>query len=137
MRVRQATFTDLSAIADLVPLAGVRLEDALAEAVRDGFSGAALPAGIRAGQPGFQHHMATQFLGHRDLVRAYLHASLRASRPPRKGHWIEALMLPIAACRSSTPAWSTARREGGACRPWSAWDGVRVRQLVDAGCGHR
>ncbi|MBB2744660.1 UNVERIFIED_ORG: GNAT superfamily N-acetyltransferase [Microbispora rosea subsp. rosea] len=76
VRIRQAAPADLPVITELVPLAGVRLEEALAEAVRDGFSGAALRAGIRDGQSGFQHHMAAQFAGHSDLVRAYLHASL-------------------------------------------------------------
>ncbi|MGP3965181.1 hypothetical protein ACTWPT_55455 [Nonomuraea sp. 3N208] len=50
VRVRQAVPADLRAIAELAPLAGVQLDDTLAEAVRDGSSGAGLRAGISQGK---------------------------------------------------------------------------------------
>ncbi|MBB2749228.1 UNVERIFIED_ORG: GNAT superfamily N-acetyltransferase [Microbispora rosea subsp. rosea] len=75
IRIRQAAAPDLSAIAQLVPLAGVKLEDALAEAVSSGVSGAALRAGLRGGSEAFAMHMAEQFVT-QDARQAYLNASL-------------------------------------------------------------
>lgn len=74
----QATATDLDAVAELVPLAGVTLEEELRQAVTDGTAGAALRAGLRAGRDGFTRHMAEQFFAHQDheQLRPYLHAAL-------------------------------------------------------------
>ncbi|MER6579131.1 GNAT family N-acetyltransferase [Nonomuraea sp. NPDC001023] len=74
-RVRQAVPDDLPAIAELVPLAGVDLDDALVKAIRDGSSGIGLRTGISQGQPGFHRHMGTEFITG-DMMSAYLHASL-------------------------------------------------------------
>ncbi|MGI5293039.1 hypothetical protein ACQEVF_58365 [Nonomuraea polychroma] len=77
IRVRQARAGDLSATADLVPLAGVRLEDVLREAVTADIAGAALRSGLRGGAGAFHHHLAEQFARHLDdPLQAYLHAAL-------------------------------------------------------------
>lgn len=75
IRVRQAVPDDLPAIAELAPLSGVELDDALVEAVRDGSSGIGLRTGIRQGQPGFHRHMGTEFITG-GMVSAFMHASL-------------------------------------------------------------
>jgi hypothetical protein len=49
VRVRQARAADLPTIAELVPLAGVRLEDLLGDAVTADTAGAALRSGLRVG----------------------------------------------------------------------------------------
>ncbi|MER7367054.1 hypothetical protein [Nonomuraea wenchangensis] len=75
VRVRQAVPDDLPAIAELAPLSGVELDDALTKAVCDGSSGIGLRMGIRQGQPGFQRHMGAEFVTG-GMMSAYLHASL-------------------------------------------------------------
>lgn len=58
-------------------MAGVRLEDTLADAVTAGNAGGALRAGLRAGQEAFVRHLAEQFIAHpEEPLHAYLSAAL-------------------------------------------------------------
>jgi hypothetical protein len=73
VRIRQAVAADLGSVAELVALAGVRLEDTLADAVTAGNAGGAL----RAGQEAFVRHLAEQFIAHpEEPLHAYLSAAL-------------------------------------------------------------
>ncbi|MFG1706493.1 GNAT family N-acetyltransferase [Nonomuraea sp. M3C6] len=77
VRIRQARAGDLPAMAELVPLAGVRIEDVLREAVTADIAGAALRSGLRGGAGAFHRHLAEQFARHfDDPLQAYLHAAL-------------------------------------------------------------
>lgn len=77
VRIRQAAAADLGSVAELVALAGVRLEDTLADAVTAGNAGGALRAGLRAGQEAFVRHLAEQFIAHpEEPLHAYLSAAL-------------------------------------------------------------
>jgi GNAT superfamily N-acetyltransferase len=77
VRVRQAVASDLPAVAKLAVLAGVQLDDYLADAVIAGTAGMALRAGLRGGWDGFTRCMAEQFFAYRDdPLPAYLAAAL-------------------------------------------------------------
>lgn len=77
VRIRQAIPGDVDAIRRLARLAGVQLEDELADAIQDETAGAALRAGLRGGPDAFTRHMAGQFIAHRDSsLTAYLSAAL-------------------------------------------------------------
>jgi GNAT superfamily N-acetyltransferase len=77
VRIRQAVAADLGAVADLAALAGVRLEDAVADGVIAGSAGGALRAGLRDGQEAFVRHLAEQFIAHpEEQLNAYLSAAL-------------------------------------------------------------
>src|ERR1035441_3037706 len=62
VRVRQAVASDLPAVAKLAVLAGVQLDDYLADAVIAGTAGMALRAGLRGGWDGFTRCMARAVL---------------------------------------------------------------------------
>jgi GNAT superfamily N-acetyltransferase len=77
VRVRQALPADMGAVRELATLAGVTLEDVLAESVVSGVAGLALRAGLSEGQEGFNRHIAEQFIAHPDdPLQAYLSAAL-------------------------------------------------------------
>jgi GNAT superfamily N-acetyltransferase len=77
VRIRQALPADMGTVRELATLAGVSIEDELAGAVASGAAGQALRAGLRGGLPGFQRHMAEQFVAHGDeILQAYLSAAL-------------------------------------------------------------
>jgi N-acetylglutamate synthase-like GNAT family acetyltransferase len=63
VRVRQARVADLDAIAELIPLTGVALQDELAQTVRDGTASVGLRAGLRGdGRQSFTTDMAKRFV---------------------------------------------------------------------------
>jgi len=77
VRVRQAVPADMGAVRELATLAGVTLDDMLADAIASGTAGRALRAGLSGGQEGFNRHIAEQFIGHPDdPMQAYLSAAL-------------------------------------------------------------
>jgi len=77
VRVRQALAADMDAVRELAPLAGVTIDDELADAVAAGTAGLALRAGLARGRDGFSWHLAQEVAAHPDHpLIAYLSAAL-------------------------------------------------------------
>ncbi|MEU7826080.1 hypothetical protein [Catellatospora sp. NPDC049133] len=77
--IRPAAVGDLDAIAELVPEAGVKLENEVRTAVEEGTLGAGLRASLRGGKDEFLRHMAETFFAHQGTGRfdqALLHTGL-------------------------------------------------------------
>lgn len=78
VRVRLAEPADMSAVCELVALAGVALEPEVVQAVDRGIAAAALRAAITGGREAFTRHMAEQFIAHQggDISMAFQHVTL-------------------------------------------------------------
>ncbi|WBB48502.1 GNAT family N-acetyltransferase [Verrucosispora sp. WMMA2044] len=63
VRVRLARGADMATVGRLSALAGVHLEEAVADAVEAGVGGTALRAGLNGGPDKFMRHMAETFIG--------------------------------------------------------------------------
>jgi hypothetical protein len=143
VRVRQARAGDLPATAELVPLAGVRLEDVLREAVTADIAGAALRSGLRGGAGAFHRHLAEQFARHLDdPLQAYLHAIGAALLKRCRQIYVHCGYLLLYGAMPPTPGLSAFYRRQGfdvieAGAPLDLWMVFGVHSRILPGAGER